>query len=85
MVSLFNFGAILIASAKAWLGSKLGLSFSNFVTILYALRAASSVAKVYLALFVSFRKQWIGETDGYSSPAEIDSVYLICPSLSWQQ
>ena len=57
IVSLLNLGAILIASANAWLGSKLGLSFSNFVTSLYAFNASSSVAYVYLALFVSLRKQ----------------------------
>ena len=57
IVSLLNLGAILIASANAWLGSKLGLSFSNFVTSLYAFSASSSVAYVYLALFVSLRKQ----------------------------
>ena len=33
-VFLLSFGANLIASAKAWLGSRLGLIFSYFVTIL---------------------------------------------------
>ena len=44
IVSLPNFGAILIASAKAWLGSKLGFNLSNLVTNLYAFKASSSVA-----------------------------------------
>ena len=64
IVSLFNFGAIFIASAKAWLGSRLGFIFSSFVTSLYASKAASSVADVYLALLTSFKKQWIGDTPG---------------------
>ena len=45
MVSLLNFGAIFIASANAWLGSKLGLSFSNLVTITCALSAYQLVTK----------------------------------------
>ncbi len=53
-----------MASAKAWLGSRLGFNFSYLVTSLYAFKASSSVAKVYLALLVSFKKQWIGLTDG---------------------
>ena len=63
-VSLLNLGAILIASAKAWLGSSDGEIFSNFETSLYALRASSSVAEVYLARFVSFKKQCIAEIPG---------------------
>ena len=39
-----SLGAILIASAKAWAGSKLGEISSSSVTILKASRASSSVA-----------------------------------------
>ena len=48
---MFNFGAILIASANAWLGSRLGLSFSNLVTIKCAFSASSSVAYVLVTKF----------------------------------
>ena len=64
MVSLLSFGDIFIASANAWLGSKLGFKFSYLVTNLYAFKASSSVAAVYLALFVSFKKQCKGEIPG---------------------
>ena len=64
IVSLVNLGDILIALANAWLGSKLGFKLSNFVTNLYAFNASSSVAYVYIALFVSLRKQCIGLTPG---------------------
>ena len=60
----FNFGASLIASAKACEGSREGEIFSNFETNLYALSASSSLAEVYLALFVSLRKQCNGEMPG---------------------
>ena len=43
IVSLLNLGAILIASANAWLGSRLGFKFSYLVTITCASRASSSV------------------------------------------
>ena len=59
-----NLGAILIASANAWLGSKLGFKFSYLVTNWYAFNASSSLAAVYLALLASFKKQWSGETPG---------------------
>ena len=60
----FSLGAIFIASANAWDGSNEGEIFSNLETNLYALRASSSLADVYLALFVSFRKQCNGEIPG---------------------
>ena len=56
-VSLLSFFASLRATKKAWLGSKEGLKSSNFVTSLKALKASSSLAAVYLALYVSFKKQ----------------------------
>ena len=59
-----SLGAIFIASAKECAGSKLGEISSSSVTSLYAEKASSSVAKVYLALPTSFKKQWIGEHDG---------------------
>ena len=52
-----SFGAIFIASAKKCAGSKLGEISSSSVTSLYAEKASSSVAKVYLALPTSFNKQ----------------------------
>ena len=64
IVSILIFGAIFMASAKAWLGSKLGFKFSYLVTIWYAFKASSSLAAVYLALLVSFKKQWSGEIPG---------------------
>ncbi len=64
IVSLLNLGAILIASAKACAGSKLGDIDSSSVTNLYAFNASSSLAYVYLALPASFKKQCIGLTPG---------------------
>ena len=61
---LSNLGANLIASAKACEGSNDGEIFSSFETNLYALSASSSLAEVYLALFVSFRKQCKGDIPG---------------------
>ena len=60
----FNLGAILIASAKACDGSKDGEIFSNLETNLYAFKASSSLADVYLALFASLRKQCNGDMPG---------------------
>ena len=60
----FNLGAIFIASAKAWAGSRLGEISSSSVTNLKASNASSSVAYVYLALPTSFKRQCIGLTDG---------------------
>ena len=52
-----SFGAILIASAKECAGSKLGEISSSSVTSLYAEKASSSVATVYLALPTTYKKQ----------------------------
>ena len=60
----FNLGAILIASANAWEGSKDGDIFSILDTCSKAFKASSSLADVYLALFVSLRKQCKGEMPG---------------------
>ena len=57
IVSLESFLASEIAIENAWLGSNEGLKFSYFDTILKALSASSSLAEVYLARFVSFKKQ----------------------------
>ena len=55
IVSLLNFGAIFIASAKACAGSREGLTNpSSLDTSLNASRASSSDADVYLALPASF-------------------------------
>ena len=64
IVSFESFLDSEIATEKAWLGSKDGLMLSYFDTVLKALRASSSLAAVYLALLVSFKKQWSGETPG---------------------
>ena len=60
----FNLGAILIASANACEGSNDGDIFSILDTCSKALKASSSLADVYLALFVSLRKQCKGEIPG---------------------
>ena len=60
----FNFGAIRIASANAWDGSREGEIFSKLETNLYAFKASSSLAEVYFALFVSFKKQCKGDIPG---------------------
>ena len=57
IVSLESFLASVIATENAWLGSKDGLKFSYFETTLKARKASSSLAAVYLARLVSFRKQ----------------------------
>ena len=59
-----NLGAIFIASANACAGSRLGEISSRSLTNLKASRASSSVADVYLALPLSFKKQCIGLTEG---------------------
>ena len=41
-----------------------GIVFLGFVTSLYAFKAPSSVADVYLALRASFKKQCKGEIPG---------------------
>ena len=64
MVSLESFLLSSIAIEKAWLGSKEGLKFSYFETILKAFKASSSLAAVYLARLVSFKKQCSGDTPG---------------------
>ena len=65
IVSLLNLGAILIASANACEGSSEGLTKPSFLlTNWKASIASSSLAEVYLALPVSFRKQWSGLTPG---------------------
>ena len=64
IVSLLSFLDSFIATENAWLGSRDGLKFSYLVTILYASKASSSLAAVYLALLVSLRKQCNGDTPG---------------------